>query len=67
MYQLFKNVAEREKRSERLMLAHLDYKNYRYKEAFMQYALMAELGYEVAQSNAAFILDHGTIANERYA
>lgn len=25
----------------------------------MQYALLAELGYEVAQSNAAFILDRG--------
>lgn len=41
------------------MLAHMDYKAYRYEESFIQYALMAELGYEVAQSNAAFILDRG--------
>lgn len=59
--ELFKNVAEREKRSERLMAAHVDYKNYRFEESFIQYAFMAELGYEVAQSNAAFILDRGEI------
>lgn len=50
-------MAERGKWSERLMLAHYDYKNYRFNNAFMQYALAAELGYEVAQSNAAFLLD----------
>lgn len=27
----------------------------------MQYALLAELGYEVAQSNAAFLLDRGEV------
>lgn len=55
--QLFKSVAERGKWSERLMLAHIDYKNYKFNNAFMQYALAGELGYEVAQSNAAFLLD----------
>lgn len=57
--ELFKNVAERERRSDRLMAAHKDYKGRRFELAFIQYALMAELGYEVAQSNAAFILDRG--------
>lgn len=66
--ELFKNVAERGQWSERLMLAHQDYKAYRYNSAFMQYALAAELGYEVAQSNAAFLLDRGevTLFNDRY-
>ena len=30
---------------------------FRYDEALMKYLLLAELGYEVAQSNAAFIMD----------
>ncbi|XP_062538412.1 protein sel-1 homolog 1-like [Armigeres subalbatus] len=59
--ELFKNVAERGKWSERLMSAHQDYRSYRFEEAFMQYTLMSELGYEVAQSNAAFLLDRGEI------
>lgn len=66
--ELFKNVAERGKWSERLMQAHQDYKSYRFDDAFMQYAFTAELGYEVAQSNAAFILDRGetTLFKDRY-
>ncbi|XP_065085460.1 protein sel-1 homolog 1 [Ochlerotatus camptorhynchus] len=59
--ELFKNVAERGKWAERLMSAHQDYRSYRFEEAFMQYTLMSELGYEVAQSNAAFLLDRGEI------
>lgn len=59
--ELFKTVAERGKWAERLMFAHQDYRSYRFEEAFMQYALMSELGYEVAQSNAAFLLDKGEI------
>uniref|UniRef100_A0A6B2E7Q5 Putative extracellular protein sel-1 n=1 Tax=Phlebotomus kandelakii TaxID=1109342 RepID=A0A6B2E7Q5_9DIPT len=59
--ELFKNVAERGKWGENLMLAHQDYKAYKHMAAFMQYALMAELGYEVAQSNAAFLLDKGEV------
>lgn len=58
---LFKSVAERGKWGERLMFAHQDYRAYRFEEAFMQYALMSELGYEVAQSNAAFLLDKGEV------
>uniref|UniRef100_A0A336JY00 CSON002933 protein n=1 Tax=Culicoides sonorensis TaxID=179676 RepID=A0A336JY00_CULSO len=59
--ELFKSVAERGKWIERLMFAYQDYRSYRFEEAFMQYALMSELGYEVAQSNAAFLLDKGEI------
>lgn len=59
--ELFKNVAERGKWAERLMVAYQDYRAYKFDEAFMQYALLAELGYEVAQSNAAFLLDRSEI------
>lgn len=41
------------------MEAHSHYRNGHFEEAFVTYALLAELGYEVAQSNAAFILDKG--------
>ncbi|XP_012285315.1 protein sel-1 homolog 1 [Orussus abietinus] len=57
--ELFKNVAERGKWSDQLMAAHTDYREGRIDEAFVTYALLAEMGYEVAQSNAAFILDRG--------
>ncbi|XP_064490270.1 protein sel-1 homolog 1-like [Ornithodoros turicata] len=55
--ELFKNVAERGRWSEKLMQAYTDYREGRVNEAFVKYAFLAELGYEVAQSNAAFILD----------
>ncbi|KAL3286272.1 hypothetical protein HHI36_000781 [Cryptolaemus montrouzieri] len=59
--ELFKNVAERGRWGEVLMQAHSDYRDGRYNEAFVQYSLLAELGYEVAQSNAAFLLDRGEV------
>ncbi|XP_071873697.1 HMG-coA reductase degradation 3 [Bombus fervidus] len=64
--ELLKNVAERGKWSDQLMVAHTDYREGRINEAFVNYALLAEMGYEVAQSNAAFILDKGetTILSE---
>lgn len=64
--ELLKNVAERGKWSDQLMVAHSDYREGRINEAFVNYALLAEMGYEVAQSNAAFILDKGetTILSE---
>ncbi|XP_050458640.1 protein sel-1 homolog 1 [Cataglyphis hispanica] len=57
--ELMKNVAERGKWSDQLMMAHNDYRDGRINEAFLNYALFSEMGYEVAQSNAAFILDKG--------
>lgn len=59
--ELFKNVGERGRWGELLMQAHSDYRNSRYDESFVQYALLSELGYEVAQSNAAFLLDRNEI------
>ena len=55
--ELFKNVAERGKWGRMLMQAHSHYKEGKVVQALMKYAFAAELGYEVAQSNAAFILD----------
>ncbi|KAL0270330.1 UNVERIFIED_CONTAM: hypothetical protein PYX00_007781 [Menopon gallinae] len=60
--ELFKYVAERGKWGEKLMEAHMLYREERYDEAFMIYALLAELGYEVAQSNAAFLLERGEVS-----
>lgn len=44
------------------MEAHAHYRHGHFEEAFVTYALLAELGYEVAQSNAAFVLDRGNPA-----
>ena len=57
--QLFKNVAERGTWSEMLMEAHSMYKEGRIDRALLKYTLLAELGYEVAQSNVAYVLDQG--------
>merc|ERR1719367_1597354 len=55
--ELYKNVAERGKWGELMMEAHADYRRGRTDHAFAKYLILAELGYEVAQSNVAFILD----------
>lgn len=60
--ELFKNVAERGKWGEKLMEAHIHYREGRLDEAFVTYTLLAEMGYEVAQSNAAFLLDKGDVS-----
>ncbi|KAF6206549.1 hypothetical protein GE061_017783 [Apolygus lucorum] len=57
--ELYKSVAERGKWNEYLMSGSNMYQSGRYFHAFMVYALLAELGYEVAQSNAAFMLERG--------
>ncbi|XP_035223111.1 protein sel-1 homolog 1-like isoform X1 [Stegodyphus dumicola] len=68
--ELFKNVAERGRWGENLMQAYGDYKEGRINEALVKYILLAELGYEVAQSNAAFLLDRADVdiipKNETY-
>jgi len=43
------------------MHAYNAYKDTQFKESFVLYSFLAEMGYEVAQSNAAFILDRGNI------
>ncbi|XP_071758842.1 protein sel-1 homolog 1 [Centroberyx gerrardi] len=55
--ELFKNVCERGRWSERLMAAYGSFKEGELDAALVQYLLLAEQGYEVAQSNVAFILD----------
>lgn len=57
--ELFKNVAERGHWSEMVMEAHTMYRDGNTDGALLMYTLLAELGYEVAQSNVAFILDQG--------
>uniref|UniRef100_A0A6M2E3V6 Putative extracellular protein sel-1 n=1 Tax=Xenopsylla cheopis TaxID=163159 RepID=A0A6M2E3V6_XENCH len=59
--ELFKNVAERGRWCERLMEAHSLHRTREYDSSYLQYALLAELGYEVAQSNAAHMLDKGEV------
>ena len=58
-FQLFKNVAERGRWSEMIMEAHTMYQEGNTDGALLTYTLLAELGYEVAQSNVAYILDQG--------
>ncbi|KAM9294687.1 protein sel-1 homolog 1 [Gastrophryne carolinensis] len=65
--ELFKNVCERGRWSERLMTAYNGYKNGNANTAVVQYLLLAEQGYEVAQSNAAFILDQSKEGVKREA
>jgi len=50
------------------MDAHDAYKNGDMKTALIKYYFLAELGYEVAQSNVAYILDKGIIfiINNKY-
>uniref|UniRef100_A0A673KC73 SEL1L adaptor subunit of ERAD E3 ubiquitin ligase n=1 Tax=Sinocyclocheilus rhinocerous TaxID=307959 RepID=A0A673KC73_9TELE len=55
--ELFKNVCERGRWSERFMAAYGSFKEGDMDSALVQYLLLAEQGYEVAQSNVAFILD----------
>lgn len=56
-HQLFKNVCERGRWSERLMTAYASFREADTDAALVQYLLLAEQGYEVAQSNVAFLLD----------
>ncbi|ESP02809.1 hypothetical protein LOTGIDRAFT_110816, partial [Lottia gigantea] len=60
--ELYKNVAERGKWSEMLMDAHKLYKEGHVDNALNKYLFLAELGYEVAQSNVAYLLDQGESA-----
>ncbi|XP_062586803.1 protein sel-1 homolog 1-like isoform X2 [Saccostrea cucullata] len=57
--ELFKNVAERGRWAEMLPEAYNMYKEGHVSQALMKYVFLAELGYEVAQSNVAYMLDQG--------
>lgn len=55
--ELYKNVAERGSSAQIFMEAHAAYKENDVEKALIKYMFLAELGYEVAQSNVAYILD----------
>lgn len=55
--EFLKNVAERGHWGEKFMQAYQDHREGNSKASFVKYAFLSELGYEVAQSNSAFILD----------
>ena len=59
MLQLYKNVAERGVWAKMLMEAYDFYTRGYVDVAMLKYLVLAELGYEVAQSNVAYILDTG--------
>ena len=48
------------------MDAYKAYKSGNTNQALIKYAYLAELGYETAQSNVAFILDQGTTQTARH-
>jgi SEL1 protein len=58
--ELFKSVAERGRWSNMFIEAFNLYKQGHVEQAFMMYLYLAELGYEVAQSNVAYIIDQMT-------
>lgn len=55
--EMLKNVAERGRWAERFMDAFSKYQSGAMDEAAIRYLFLAEIGYEVAQTNFAFILD----------
>jgi SEL1 protein len=55
--ELYKNVAERGQWSKIFMEAHSAYKEGDLEKSLIKYIYLSELGYEVAQSNVAHILD----------
>lgn len=60
--QLYKGVCELGHWAEKFLTAYFAYKNGDIDSSLVQYALLAEMGYEVAQSNSAFILESSKIS-----
>uniref|UniRef100_UPI00398F53D2 protein sel-1 homolog 1-like isoform X3 n=1 Tax=Pristiophorus japonicus TaxID=55135 RepID=UPI00398F53D2 len=56
--ELYKNVCERGQWTERFLSAYFAYKENNIDSAFLQYLFLAEQGYEMAQSNTAYILEY---------
>ncbi|XP_067845672.1 protein sel-1 homolog 1-like [Heptranchias perlo] len=56
--ELYKNVCERGQWTERFLSAYFVYKENNIDSAFLQYLFLAEQGYEMAQSNTAYILEY---------
>lgn len=59
-------MAERGRWAEMMPEAYNMYKEGHLDQALMKYVFLAELGYEVAQSNVAYMLDQGT-CNSSYS
>ena len=62
--ELYKSVAERGRWGMLLAEAHFDINEKRYSEGLVKYLLLSELGYEAAQSNAAFLLERDEIGSQ---
>jgi len=62
--ELYKSVSERGRWGLLLAEAHFDHQEHRYSQALIKYLILSELGYEAAQSNAAFLLEHNEIGIE---
>jgi len=56
-----KSVAEKGKPNRYFVTAYDLYKMGEVDSSLVQYLLLAELGYEVAQSNAAYIAENGKV------
>ncbi|XP_030413824.1 protein sel-1 homolog 2 isoform X5 [Gopherus evgoodei] len=55
--ELYRNVCELGSWSEKFLTAYFAYQDGNIDSSLIQYALLAEMGYEVAQSNSAYILE----------
>ncbi|XP_070935011.1 protein sel-1 homolog 2-like [Macaca nemestrina] len=60
--ELYKGVCELGHWAEKFLTAYFAYKDGDIDSSLVQYALLAEMGYEVAQSNSAFILESSKIS-----
>lgn len=65
--EMLKNVAERGRWAERFMDAFNKFQSGANDEAAIRYLFLAELGYEVAQTNFAFIMDQSEGAQQLFA
>ncbi|KAJ7341632.1 hypothetical protein JRQ81_005964 [Phrynocephalus forsythii] len=59
--ELYKTVGERGRWSEKFLTAYLAYQVGNIDSSLVQYAFLAEMGYEVAQSNSAYIMESGKV------
>uniref|UniRef100_A0A8C0GGJ9 SEL1L2 adaptor subunit of SYVN1 ubiquitin ligase n=1 Tax=Chelonoidis abingdonii TaxID=106734 RepID=A0A8C0GGJ9_CHEAB len=57
--ELYRSVCELGSWSEKFLTAYFAYQDGNIDSSLIQYALLAEMGYEVAQSNSAYILESG--------
>lgn len=64
--QLYKGVCELGHWAEKFLTAYFAYKDGDIDSSLIQYALLAEMGYEVAQSNSAFILESSKIRSLQF-